>query len=252
MVKTKILLNTKTKKTEIEILLKTILTVLFAFFLATFIKVVAFEFYHIPSSSMENTLLKGDYIIVSKYDYGYGNASLPFKLNLFKKNQRIIFNNKPERGDIIVFKKNVTGKNINYIKRVIGLPGESIQIINGIIYINGKLAVKQKSLNTHKIESNNFKKKVVTFSEVMNSGKTYNILQAVPQNSLVDNTNVFHIPKNSYFVMGDNRNNSIDSRFLLQMGYVTDDQVVGKAKTVIFSKNGFFKFRKDRFFRNVQ
>ena len=198
------------------------------------IRTFLFQPFSIPSGSMKNTLLIGDYLLVSKYSYGYSTYSLPLNIYLFSG--RIINTNQPKRGDIAVFKLPRDNKT-NYIKRVIGLPGESIQINKGVIFINNK-PIKRKLIKTFSTKNSKLynKGKIYCFLETLPNGISYKILEH-NSNSSWNNTQVYEIPKNHYFMMGDNRDNSIDSRFLSLVGYVPLENFIGKARILFFSIN---------------
>lgn len=198
-----------------------LLTIFYAIIIALLIRSFLFQPFFIPSSSMMPTLLVGDRIFASKYDYGYSRHSFPFSIPVIKGR---IFSNSPERGDVVIFKPPHT--DIDYIKRLIGLPGDKIQLINGLIYINS-IPLKR---NLVKSESEGIK----DYSETMPNGVSYitRDLGDKPQ----DNTKEMRIPENHYFFMGDNRDNSSDSRF---WGPVHIERIVGKAQIIFFStKNG--------------
>lgn len=226
-----------------------VLIILFALIFRSFI----FEPFHIPSGSMKPNLLIHDYIIVSKSTYGYSKYSLPFGLNLFSDR---IFKDKVERGDVSVFKKpNET--NINYIKRIIGLPGDKIQIINGHIFINN-IKVKSKSGGYFK---DKFKdSRVFTVkknNETLPNNKIITVLDY--GNFAADNTEEYLVPEDHYFVMGDNRDNSKDSRFS-DVGFIPYENLVGEAKIIFFSaEHPFLQFWKwpfsirfDRIFKLIK
>ena len=198
-----------------------LLTIFYAIIIALLIRSFLFQPFFIPSSSMMPTLLVGDRIFASKYDYGYSRHSFPFSIPIIKGR---IFSNSPERGDVVIFKPPHT--NNDYIKRLIGLPGDKIQLINGLIYINS-IPLKR---NLVKNESEVIK----TYTETMSNGVSYitRDLGDKPQ----DNTKEMTIPEKHYFFMGDNRDNSNDSRF---WGPVAIERIVGKAQIIFFStKNG--------------
>ncbi|MFV9875575.1 MAG: signal peptidase I [Rickettsiales endosymbiont of Dermacentor nuttalli] len=201
------------------------------FFVAILVALVfrsfVYEPYHVPSGSMKPTLIDGDYIFVSKFAYGYSRYSLPLGFNLFSG--RIAEFGTPERGDVIVF-RNPYNPSVNYIKRLIGLPGDKIQIMNGVIYING-VAVEQIRRGIF-IDSND--RHIEKYIEVLPNGVSYNVLKEKNRGPF-DNTKVYIVPKDKYFFMGDNRDNSIDSRFLDKVGYVPQVNIVGKAELIFFS-----------------
>lgn len=209
-------------------------TLIIAIGLAAFVRSFFFEPFHIPSSSMKSNLLIGDYIFVSKYSYGYSRYSFPFGLNIFSGR---IFETKPQRGDVVVFRL-PSNPRINYIKRLIGLPGDKIQVIDGKVFINDE-QVKKEFLDNFISEDEKFFKR---FSETLPSGKQYEVLDEsshMPQ----DNTGTYYVPEGHYFMMGDNRDNSQDSRFLNAVGYVPEENLVGKARIIFFSsKDAFWKF----------
>jgi signal peptidase I len=201
-----------------------------AFCLYLLITTFFFQNFFIPSGSMKPTLLEGDYIVVSKYKYGYSRYSLPLNLPLIKN--RIFGRHKPQRGDIIVFAlPNNTG--IKYIKRLIGLPGDEIQVKNKILYINGE-EVKRENDGTFVDEKNN--ETLLRYKESLDE-KTIAVLQR--ENKIdyygVNNTEVFKVPEGYYFFMGDNRENSEDSRFS-KVGFVPYKNIIGEAKIIFFSK----------------
>lgn len=200
-------------------------TLLAALICAGIIRSFLFEPFHIPSGSMKPGLLIGDYIFVSKYSYGYSRYSFPFGFNIFEGR---IFNKAPQRGDVAVFRL-PSNPSINYIKRVIGLPGDRLQMISGVLYINGK--------KIEKISDGNFydaNKEIAQFLEKLPEGKLVKTLDS-EQNSIADNTGIFEVPQGHYFMMGDNRDNSQDSRFLSHVGYVAEENLVGKAQIIFFS-----------------
>ena len=209
-------------------------TVVYALLIALFLRVLFFQPFTIPSASMDPTLLEGDYIIVSKYSYGYSKNSIPFSPPLFKGR---IMDRKPERGDIIVFKLPRDG-HIDYIKRLVGLPGDRIQMQGGVLFINGK-AIPRKPLPPVMVDSGyGFTRNVERYEETLPNGKSYITYDFGPDGD-VDNTGVFVVPEGSYFFMGDNRDNSLDSRVPAEIGvgYVPAENLVGKARIIMLSWN---------------
>ncbi|MDO8322626.1 MAG: signal peptidase I [Phenylobacterium sp.] len=209
-------------------------TVVYALLIALFLRVLFFQPFTIPSASMDPTLLEGDYIIVSKYSYGYSKNSIPFSPPLFKGR---IMDRMPERGDIIVFKLPRDG-HIDYIKRLVGLPGDRIQMQGGVLFINGK-AVPRRALPPVMVDSGyGFTRNVERYEETLPNGKSYITYDFGPDGD-VDNTGVFVVPEGSYFFMGDNRDNSLDSRVPAEIGvgYVPAENLVGKARIIMLSWN---------------
>ncbi|MEP4476422.1 MAG: signal peptidase I [Lentilitoribacter sp.] len=202
-----------------------------AIILAVFIRTILFQPISIPSSSMEKTLLVGDYLFVSKFSYGYSKFSLPFSPNLFDGR---IFGSDPERGDIIVFRP-ANEPGTDYIKRLVGLPGEKIQVTDGVLYINGE-AVKRELVGDYTPEgAQGAGAGVPIYKETLPNGVSYDTLDLSPR-SPGDNTREFTVPEGHYFMMGDNRDNSSDSRFAV--GFVPYENLVGKAQVIFFSIQG--------------
>jgi len=217
-------------------------TLIYALILALIIRSFLFQPFFIPSSSMEPNLLIGDRLFVSKYSYGYSKHSFPFSPNFANKR---FFSKSPLRGDVIVFKTPADNRT-DYIKRLIGLPGDEIQIINGDLYLNNEI-IKRKKLPINKIiNCGNEKLDVVSYEETLPNDKKY--ISVYKLIGTMINTDKFIVPENHYFFMGDNRDCSKDSRFLGSVGYVNEINLVGKARIIFFSNNlkegGFFKFWK--------
>jgi signal peptidase I len=209
-------------------------TLIFAIICATIVRSFLYEPFHIPSSSMKSNLLIGDYIFVSKSSYGYSKYSLPFAPNLFGGR---IFYSKPQRGDVVVFRL-PSNPSINYIKRLIGLPGDKIQVIDGQVFINEQEVSKEYVDNFIDEDGTSIKR----FSETLSSGKTFQVLDQY-QSSPQDNTGIYLVPEGHYFMMGDNRDNSQDSRFLNAVGYVPEENLVGRARVIFFSnEKPFWQF----------
>ena len=194
-----------------------LITIFYAIIIALVIRTFLFQPFFIPSSSMEPGLLVGDRIFASKYDYGYSRHSFPLSLPIIKGR---LFESSPKRGDVVIFKPPHT-KN-DYIKRLIGLPGDKIKVVEGIIHINS-IPIKTKF-----VRNNN--QGISIYKETLPSGVSYEIkdLGEKPQ----DNIDEFLVPENHYFFMGDNRDNSNDSRF---WGPVPTERIVAKAQIIFFS-----------------
>jgi signal peptidase I len=208
-------------------------TLFAALFCAAIIRSFFFEPFFIPSGSMKPNLLIGDYVIVTKYSYGYSRYSFPFSPELFSGR---IFSDqgekKPQRGDVVVFRF-PPDPSINYIKRVIGLPGDMIQMRDGVLYINNEKVEKIANGEFIDGDSDSPSIKIDRFNETMPDGKRVVTLDmtVTPQ----DNTGIYQVPEGYYFMMGDNRDNSQDSRFLDQVGFVPEENLVGKARFIFFS-----------------
>ncbi|WP_119942937.1 signal peptidase I [Neorhizobium sp. NCHU2750] len=226
-----------------------------ALLLAMVIRTVLFQPFTIPSGSMMPTLLVGDYIFVNKFAYGFSKYSLPFSPNLFSG--RVLEFSEPKRGDVIVFRL-PQNPDIDYIKRLIGLPGDKIQMRDGVLYVNGKPVPKQadgKFTSDYQMDPGT---NVPIFRETLDNGKTYDTLDEM-QNSRGDNTPEFDVPPGHYFFMGDNRDNSLDSRF--DVGFVPAENLVGRASVIFFSLGNDTSFREiwkwpsnmrwDRLFKGV-
>ena len=209
-------------------------TVAYALLIALFLRVLFFQPFTIPSASMEPTLLEGDYIIVSKFSYGYSRHSIPFSPPLFKGR---IMERSPERGDIVVFKLPRDGRT-DYIKRLIGLPGDRVQMRDGRLWVNDKEVV-DKELPPVMIDSGyGFTRNVQRFQETLPGGRTFITYDFGPDGD-VDNTPTFVVPEGHYFFMGDNRDNSLDSRVPAEIGvgFVPAENLVGKAQIILLSWN---------------
>src|SRR4051794_15365481 len=189
---------------------ETVRTVVYAVLIALVVRTFAIEPFNIPSGSMIPTLLVGDYLFVSKYSYGYSKHSFPFSLGFFSGR---IFGRVPERGDVAVFKyPGDQGQGMNrtdYIKRIVGLPGDRIQVTNGILQINGK-PVERTRIGDY-VQGGGGYKTGTLYSEVLPNGRRHEIIET-SDNGLSDNTVEFLVPADSYFMMGDNRDDSLDSR----------------------------------------
>ena len=212
---------------------ETVRVVVHALIIALVIRTFLFQPFNIPSGSMKGTLLVGDYLFVSKYSYGYTHYSIPFSPRLFSGR---IFASQPERGDIAVFRL-PKDDSTDYIKRVIGLPGDKIQMNGGLLHINGT-PVKRERMEDFVGEdpcgSSDATARVKRWRETLPNGVIYDALDCV-DNGFYDNTPVYTVPAGHYFMMGDNRDNSTDSRVLSQVGYVPFENFVGRAQMIFFS-----------------
>ena len=232
-------------------------TLFYALLIALFIRSFFFQPFYIPSSSMEPNLLIGDRLFVSKYSYGYSQHSFPFSPKIFTGR---ILKKTPKRGDVVVFKTPADNRT-DYIKRLIGLPGDKVQIINKDLYLNG-IKIEKKQVETSlNINCGGEILKVDVYEETLPNGTKY--LAVYRKDGTMINSDVFIVPNDHYFFLGDNRDCSKDSRFLSSVGYVNFNNLVGKARIIFFSSNkkkgSFFKFwkwnqiiRKDRLFKKIQ
>ncbi|MDH3242155.1 MAG: signal peptidase I [Alphaproteobacteria bacterium] len=212
---------------------ETLKTVVYAVLIAVVVRTFAYEPFNIPSGSMIPTLLVGDYLFVSKLSYGYSKHSLPFSLSLF--NGRI-FASEPKRGDVAVFKLPLDNTT-DYIKRIIGLPGDRIQVKRGILQINGT-AVKRERVGEYILNDQyGTTQTFARYVETLPNGRTHLIIEN-SDNDRLDDTPVYVVPKGHYFAMGDNRDSSLDSRVLNQVGYVPAENLVGRAEFLFFSTDG--------------
>mgnify|MGYP003632160764 CR=1 FL=1 len=208
-------------------------TAMIAVVIALIIRTFLFEPFNIPSSSMRPTLLVGDYLFVSKYEYGYSRYSFPFGVGGFDGR---IMGKVPQRGDVIVFKK-PTDTSIDYIKRVVALPGETVQMIGGRLYINDERVEREAIGMKEYVGDNGGRVKVHHYIETLPGGILHDIYE-VKDNDMLDNTVKYRVPAGHVFAMGDNRDNSQDSRVQSQVGYIPVENIVGKAQRLFFSTNG--------------
>ena len=231
-------------------------TLIYALIIAIFIRSLLIQPFYIPSSSMEPTLLVGDRLFVTKFTYGYSKHSFPFSPAIF--NGRFIYN-QPKRGDVVVF-KTPSDDRTDYIKRLIGLPGDTIQFIEGNLYLNNNEIFKTLVKRNDQLYCGNQKITVNTFEEKMPNGAKFNT--SYRSDYTFKNSQKFTVPENHFFFLGDNRDCSKDSRFLSEVGYVHKNNLVGKAQILFFSSNSrigsvfsFWKWpdilRIKRFFKKI-
>ncbi len=245
------------KKKLLSIVFENIKTLFYALIIAVLIRSLIVQPFYIPSSSMEPTLLVGDRIFVSKFTYGFSKHSFPFSPNIFEKR---IFYKKPNRGDLMVFKTPADNRT-DYIKRIIGLPGDTIQFKDGEILINNE-KIKRKKINQDNfLRCGEFLIETNTYIETLPNGIEY--IAAYNKAGTLQNTKKFLVPFNHFFLLGDNRDCSKDSRYLDSVGYVSYVNLVGKAQIIFFSNdtiNGSLlkfwnlknSFRVERTFKSIK
>ena len=232
-------------------------TLIYALIIAVIIRSLFIQPFYIPSSSMEPNLLVGDRLFVTKYSYGYSKHSFPFSPPIFKGR---IFFEKPQRGDVVVFKTPADNRT-DYIKRLIGLPGDEIRFIDSNLYLNNSEIIKSKISSSDVIFCGKKKLDVFTFEELLPNNRKY--ISVYLKDFSFQNSDTFIVPENHYFFLGDNRDCSKDSRFLTSVGYVHKNNLVGKARFIFFSSDknigsifAFWKWNKsirfDRFFKKIQ
>lgn len=209
---------------------ETVRTIVYAVLIALAVRTLAYEPFNIPSGSMKPTLLVGDYLFVSKFAYGYSRYSLPLDLGWWSGR---IFERLPERGDVVVFKL-PTDNRTDYIKRVVGLPGDRVQVIDGVLHINGQ-AVKLEPAGEFVDDEGGLRMRAPMYREYFPGGRSHLVVDLTPYGRL-DNTREFAVPPGHLFVMGDNRDNSVDSR--ADVGFVPVENLIGRAEILFFSVNG--------------
>ncbi len=234
-------------------------TIIYALLIALVFRVVLFQPFSIPSGSMKPTLLVGDYLFVSKYAYGYSRYSIPFSPNLFEGR---ILSKDPERGDVIVFKL-PTDNSTDYVKRLIGLPGDRIQMRSSVLYLNGQPLPQERLDPFQDLMPNGAYVMRDRYRETMPNGRHYEILN-YHDFSPTDNTREFVVPAGHYFMMGDNRDDSMDSR-TTHVGYVPSANLIGRADVIFLSAQeapdgrggftanplAFWTWRFSRFFTSI-
>jgi len=229
--------KTQTKKrVKEEGLGETIKVIVQALLIALVVRTLLFQPFNIPSGSLIPTLLIGDYLFVSKYSYGYSRFSMPFAPNLFSGR---IWGAEPKRGDIAVFKLPRDGET-DYIKRVIGLPGDKVQMIEGRLYINGQIVPREPAPKVKTADAYGATVEVPTYIETLPGGVKHQIIELQGDTGYLDNTKVFEVPPGNFFMMGDNRDNSTDSRVPPEqggVGFVPFENFVGRAEVIFFSVN---------------
>ncbi len=232
-------------------------TIIYALIIAILIRSIFFQPFYIPSSSMEPTLLIGDRIFVSKYTYGFSKHSFPFSPNLTNKR---FFYKSPEQGDLVVFKTPVDNRT-DYIKRLIGLPGDEVQFINGDIFINNEKIIRKKIDTFESVRCGKLSFDVSAYQETLPNGSKH--IAVYNKDGTLQNTAKFIVPEKHFFLLGDNRDCSSDSRYLDNVGYVNFLNLVGKAQIIFFSndtrKSSLLKiwnlnnsFRTDRLFKKIK
>ncbi len=239
--------------------LETIKTILVALLIAVVFRSFVYQPFNIPSESMVPTLLTGDYLFVSKFAYGYSRHSFPFSPPIFEGR---IFARPVERGDVAVFKLPRDNRT-DYIKRIIGLPGDRIQMVDGVLFINGEPVKREPVPDFVSNDPNLTVRRARQYRETLPNGVSYNVLDLYGMIDS-DNTPVFHVPEGYYFALGDNRDNSADSRMSISrgVGLVPAENLVGRAEIISFSTDGgarlwevwkwFGAMRFDRFFKTIE
>ncbi|MEM9704715.1 MAG: signal peptidase I [Pseudomonadota bacterium] len=215
-------------------------TVAVAVAIALVLRIIIFQPFNIPSGSMKPNLLVGDFLFVSKPSYGYSRASLIYPFTRMNINGRLL-GSAPERGDVVVF-KNRRDANKDYIKRVIGLPGDSISVIDGRLHINGVAIKKEFVENVTGLCGGRFggasPEPAPLYKETLPEGVTYTVIECSGDRGSLDNVGPYQVPADHYFMMGDNRDQSQDSRVYAQVGYIHKDDIVGRAERLFFSVDG--------------
>ncbi|MEY4695660.1 MAG: hypothetical protein RIT14_88 [Pseudomonadota bacterium] len=252
-------------------LVETIKTIVYALIIAGVFRTLFFQPFWIPSGSMKDTLLIGDFLFVNKMAYGYSRYSCPFAICPISGR---ILGGDPQRGDVVVFRHPVNGS--DFVKRLIGLPGDTVQMRNGVLYLNGTEAPQTADGlfeevyeqqgpmgNTPRCENDPVGEGGICQKsralETLPEGVTHHVLN-IDRNGPGDNTDVFTVPPGHYFFMGDNRDNSLDSRFgqaVGGVGFVPAENLIGRADRVMFSSAGrsmlyFWTWRADRFFKAIE
>ncbi len=240
---------------------ETVKVVIQALLIAAVVRTLLFQPFNIPSGSMIPTLLIGDFLFVSKYSYGYSRYSMPFSPDLFSGR---ILASKPKRGDVVVFKL-PRDTSQDYIKRVIGLPGDRIQMLKGRLHINGQMVPREPIDKVRTEDRMGEQVAVATYRETLPGGVAHTIIEIEGDTGFNDNTGVFEVPPDQYFMMGDNRDNSTDSRVPPEhggVGFVPAQNLVGRAEMIFFSvRDGYaawqfwawpWSVRFDRLFQPVR
>jgi signal peptidase I len=222
----------KTAESKQGGVMETVKVIVHALILALIVRTFAYQPFNIPSGSMIDTLLIGDYLFVSKFSYGYSRYSFPF--GAVPISGRFIAS-EPERGDVAVFKL-PRDNSTDYIKRVIGLPGDRIQMIGGVLQINGEPVKRERVDDFVSRDSYGNTRAIPRYRETLPNGVSHTTLDMV-NGSLYDDTQVYEVPPGHYFMMGDNRDNSTDSRVLGMVGFVPFENFVGRATILFFSVN---------------
>ena len=221
----------KDKKQNTGGTFETVRTIIYALLIAGVVRTFLFQPFNIPSGSMIPTLLVGDYLFVSKFSYGYSRYAFPFGMGFFSGR---IFGSEPDRGDVAVFRHPPTNQD-DFIKRLVGMPGYRIQVINGHLHINGDPVTRRRIEDHVSRDFQGSVRRVPQFEETLPNGRTYVVREVQSDRGPADNTGEFVVPPGNYFAMGDNRDDSNDSR---SWGFVPRENLIGRAEIIFFSTDG--------------